>query len=161
MTSLAVRRGLSPHGPDCALLLLPLPPDRRVIAWDRWRPTSDGPPVRPAALLLLAYIGTLSHPALDWLNSYGIRLLEPFSSRWFAGDTLFIIDLWLWIALIAGVWVSLRRERAGRRRCQTSSSRCLVAICAYIFANGTNHWARGTFGRQAARRDADSRRRWS
>jgi inner membrane protein len=86
--------------------------------------------------LLLAYIGTLSHPALDWLNSYGIRLLEPFSSRWFAGDTLFIIDLWLWIALIAGVWLSLRRERSGRPDAKRPAVAALVAICAYIFANG-------------------------
>ncbi len=134
MTSLAVRRGIT-HGP-IALLLLPMLLTTAVIAWDRWRPRPDGPPIRPAALLLLAYIGTLTHPALDWLNSYGIRLLEPFSSRWFAGDTLFIIDLWLWIALIAGVWVSLRRERAGRRDAKRPAIAALAAICAYIFANG-------------------------
>ncbi len=84
-TSLAVRRGVT-HGP-IALLLLPLMLTAAVIAWDRWRPRPHGPPVRPAALLMLAYIGTLSHPALDWLNSYGVRFLEPFSSQWFAGDT--------------------------------------------------------------------------
>jgi inner membrane protein len=49
----------------------------------------------------------------DWLNVYGIRLLEPFSSQWFYGDTLFIIDVWLWALLIASVWWSRRREKAG------------------------------------------------
>ncbi len=92
--------------------------------------------MRPAALLLLAYIGTLSHPALDWLNSYGVRFLEPFSSQWFAGDTLFIIDVWLWIALIAGVWLSLRRERSGRPDARRPAIAAFAAICAYIFANG-------------------------
>ena len=134
LPSLALRRGVT-HGP-IALLMLPLLLTALVIAWDRWRPRPDGPPVRPAALLLLAYVGTLSHPALDWLNSYGIRLLEPFSSTWYAGDTLFIIDLWLWIALIAGVWLSLRRERAGRSDATRPAIAAFAAICAYIFANG-------------------------
>ena len=133
-SGLALRRGIT-HGP-IALLLLPLVLTALVVAWDRWRPRPAAPPVRPAALLLLAYIGILSHPALDWLNSYGIRLLEPFSSRLFAGDTLFIIDLWLWIALIAGVWLSLRRERAGRSDATRPAIAAFAAICAYIFANG-------------------------
>jgi len=133
-TSLAVRRGVT-HGP-IALLLLPLMLTAAVIAWDRWRPRPHGPPVRPAALLMLAYIGTLSHPALDWLNSYGVRFLEPFSSQWFAGDTLFIIDVWLWIALIAGVWLSLRRERSGKPGPKRPAVAAFAAICVYILANG-------------------------
>ena len=132
--SLALRRGLT-HGP-IALLLLPIVLTGLVMAWDRWRPRADAAPVRPAALLLLATIGTLSHPALDWLNSYGIRLLEPFSSKWFAGDTLFIIDLWLWAALITGVWVSRRRERTGTLHSARPALAALAAICVYIFANG-------------------------
>ncbi|MDQ3074155.1 MAG: metal-dependent hydrolase [Pseudomonadota bacterium] len=142
--SLAIRRGIT-HGP-IALVLLPLLLTGLIIAWDRWRPRPDAPPVRPAALLLLAFIGTLSHPALDWLNSYGVRLLEPFSQRWYAGDTLFIIDLWLWIALIAGVWLSLRRERANRPRAARPAIAALATICAYIFANGliTGHAERAT-----------------
>ncbi len=152
MPSLALRRGLT-HGP-IALILLPLVLTAAVIAWDRWHPRPDGPPIRPAALLLLAVIGTLSHPALDWLNSYGIRLLEPFSSEWFAGDTLFIIDLWLWIALIAGVWASLRRERAGRPNAARPAIGAFFAICAYIFANGliTGHAERSASARLAALR---------
>lgn len=131
--SLAIRRGIT-HGP-IALVLLPMLLTGLMLAWDRWRPLKQGPPVRPGMLLLLAYIGTLSHPALDWLNSYGIRLLEPFSSRWFAGDTLFIIDVWIWTALIAAFWISRRREKKGgdwRRPAWIGFS----AISAYIFANG-------------------------
>lgn len=129
--SLAIRRGIT-HGP-IALLLLPLVLTGLMLAWNRWRPAKE--PVNARALLLLAYIGALSHPALDWLNSYGIRLLEPFSSRWFYGDTLFIIDIWIWAALIAGVWLSRRREkRGGNWRAPAIAS--FAAICAYIFANG-------------------------
>jgi inner membrane protein len=128
--SLAMRRGLT-HGP-IALAILPLLLTGLVLAWNRWRPAAE--PVRPLPLLLCAYIGTLSHPALDWLNSYGIRLLEPFSSTWYAGDTLFIIDLWVWAALI-GCWVwSRRREKRGGDW-QRPAWLGFAAIGTYIFAN--------------------------
>jgi inner membrane protein len=128
---LSFRRGVT-HGP-IALLLLPIALTGLMLLYDRWRPSKV--PVRPGPLLLAAYIGTFSHPALDWLNSYGIRLLEPFSSRWFAGDTLFIIDVWVWAALILSFILSYRREKSGgdgRRIAWTG----FAAIGAYILANG-------------------------
>jgi inner membrane protein len=70
------------------------------------------------------------------LNVYGIRLLEPFSSQWFYGDTLFIIDVWVWAALAVGVWLSLRRERKGRGDWQRPAWVSFTAVCAYIFLNG-------------------------
>jgi inner membrane protein len=129
--SLAIRRGIT-HGP-IALLLLPLVLTGLVLLYNRSRPTKQ--PVRPGALLLLAYIGTLSHPALDWLNSYGIRLLEPFSSRWYAGDTLFIIDLWIWATLLGCFLWSRRREKRGGDW-QRPAWLGFAAICAYIVGNG-------------------------
>ncbi len=87
-------------------------------------------------LLILAYVGCLSHPLFDWFNSYGIRLLEPFSSQWFYGDTLFIIDVWIWAALIAGVWLSLRRERQGQPNWKKPAILSLLAVCSYIVVNG-------------------------
>lgn len=129
--SLAMRRGIT-HGP-IALLLLPIVLTGLILLYNRWRPSEQ--PVRPGALLLLAYIGTLSHPALDWLNSYGIRLLEPFSSRWYAGDTLFIIDVWIWAALIVCFLWSRRREKKGADW-QRPAWLGFTAICAYILGNG-------------------------
>jgi len=151
-SSLALRRGLT-HGP-IAMIVLPLILTAATLAWNRWRPLRDGPPVRPGALLLLAFIGTLSHPALDWLNSYGIRLLEPFSSRWYAGDTLFIIDPWLWLALILGLWLSIRHERSGRDNFGRSAIAAFAAICGYVLANGliTRHAERLTERELANRR---------
>ena len=46
------------------------------------------------------------------MNTYGIRLLAPFSMQWFYGDALFIIDPWLWLLLGAATFVA--RERRGR-----------------------------------------------
>lgn len=129
--SLAIRRGIT-HGP-IALLLLPLLLTGLVLAWNRWRPVDQ--PVRAGPLLLCAYVGTFSHPALDWLNSYGVRLLEPFSSTWYAGDTLFIIDVWIWAALV-GCWLwSRRREKRGGDW-QRPAWIGFAAIGLYITANG-------------------------
>lgn len=134
--SLEMRRGLT-HGP-IAMLVLPLLLTGAMIAFDRWRRRSSDArvPVSPGWLLLLAYIGTLSHPAMDWLNTYGIRLLEPFSSRWFYGDTLFIIDIWLWTMLIGGFILSRRREKRGEPGWNTPAIATFVGACGYIFANG-------------------------
>lgn len=129
--SLAIRRGIT-HGPP-ALVILPLILTGLVLLWNRWRPAQQ--PVRFWPLLLCAYIGTLSHPAFDWLNSYGIRLLEPFSSTWYAGDTLFIIDLWIWVTLIGCWWWSRRREKKGGDW-QRPAWLGFAAIGAYILGNG-------------------------
>ena len=113
---LAMRRGLT-HGP-IAWVLLPLVLAAILYAYDRWqakrgkRPEARLP-VRFGWLYALSLTGCLTHPALDWLNSYGLRFLEPFSSRWFYGDVLFIIDLWLWIGLGFATWFSLRQEKRG------------------------------------------------
>jgi inner membrane protein len=131
---LALRRGIT-HGPP-AMLILPVLLWAAMLAWDKWRPSEKRLPVHKGWLLALAYIGTLSHPALDWLNVYGIRLLEPFSSQWFYGDTLFIIDVWIWAALAIGVWLSIRRERRGEGNWQRPAWVSFTAVCAYIFLNG-------------------------
>ena len=136
---LAIRRGIT-HGP-IAMVVLPLLLTAAMIWFDRWqakrgtRPPGRLP-VHRGWLLALAFIGCLSHPALDWLNNYGIRLLEPFSSQWLYGDSIFIIDVWIWAALIASVWLSRRREKSGTGDWQRPAWLGFTAICAYIFANG-------------------------
>ena len=107
----ALRRGLT-HG-VAAQALLPVLLAAAFLALDRWRPPRSGPSARPGALLLLGYIGVVSHVAMDWVNNYGVRLLMPFSNRWFYGDSIFIVDPWLWLALGAGAVLA---RRAGRTR---------------------------------------------
>jgi inner membrane protein len=134
---LAFRRGIT-HGPP-ALVVLPLILAGLLWGWDRWQ-TRRGKrpegrlPVHFGWLYAMAFVGCLSHPALDWLNVYGIRLLEPFSSQWFYGDTLFIIDVCLWALLIASLWWSWRREKAGAD--WTRPARLgLAAMLSYIGLN--------------------------
>jgi inner membrane protein len=75
---------------------------------------------------------------LDWLNTYGVRLLMPFSGHWFYGDTLFIIDPWVWLLLGAGVASSRwrrRRSAAPRRRAAAPwpTRIALVLAAGYVF----------------------------
>ena len=104
-----------------------------ILIWERLRPGKEGP-VKVAGLLLACFIGVLSHPALDFLNTYGVRLLEPFAHRWFYGDTLFIVDPWIWIALIVGLELSWRAERLGRNWTRPAGA-MFAAVLAYIGLN--------------------------
>jgi inner membrane protein len=150
---LAIRRGIT-HGP-IALVVLPILLWAAMLAWARWRPNPNRAAVHSGWLLALAYIGTISHPALDWLNSYGIRLLKPFSSAWFAGDTIFIVDVWIWAALALSVWLSLRSERAGKGGASRPAWLGFAAISAYIAGNGliTGHAESATKGLVVVRDD--------
>lgn len=138
MQHLALRRGIT-HGP-IAWVLLPLVLAGALWWFDRWqagrgkRP-DDRVPVRFGWLYALAFIACLTHPALDWLNSYGIRLLEPFSDRWFYGDTLFIIDVWLWAGLGFATWLSRRREKKTGGNWRRPARLALVGAVAYIGMN--------------------------
>ncbi|MBC7173738.1 MAG: metal-dependent hydrolase, partial [Polyangiaceae bacterium] len=69
----------------------------------RRRARPDAEPANPKAVLGLAFLSVLTHPFLDWLNTYGVRLLMPFDDRWFYGDSVFIVDPWLWLSMGAAV----------------------------------------------------------
>jgi len=136
--SLSMRRGLT-HGP-IALVILPLLLAGALWWFDRWqsrrgkRPEGRLP-VDFKWLLALCYIGAFTHPLFDWFNNYGIRLLEPFSSQWFYGDTLFIIDPWIIAMLGGGIWTSLRRERAGRLNWTRPAIASLIGILTFVALN--------------------------
>jgi inner membrane protein len=123
--SVAFRRGWT-HG-TIAQALLPVALTAVIWAASRMFPArGDRHPIRVGSLLLLSYVGVLSHVALDLLNTYGVRLLMPFDRRWFYGDAVFIIDPWLWLALGAGVWLARRRGLPGPAR------QALVVAALYI-----------------------------
>jgi len=100
--ALAHRRGWT-HG-ILAMAVLPLLLAGAARAWDRWRrrrsnPSSPAPPARFPPLLALAAVAVWSHPLLDRLHTYGVRLLAPFDWTWFYGDAVYIVDPWLWLLL--------------------------------------------------------------
>jgi inner membrane protein len=130
-TSLALRRGTT-HGP-LALLLLPLLVTAIILLHDRYRRRRrqpDAPRARALPVLALAGLGVLTHQALDWLNSYGIRLLAPFSDRWFYGDSLFIIDPWVWLVLAGPLVI----HYSGNWRARTGWGLLAAAATAFVIA---------------------------
>ncbi len=151
--NLAWRRGWT-HGPIAMLLLPPLLVCA-VVLFDRWqvregRRPKERPPLDIGWLLALAYIGWLSHPLLDFMNTYGIRLLMPFSERWFYGDVLFIIDVWLWMALGLGIWLSRRRQRSGSVQPGYPAIISLTVSVFYVATMGASSIVAAQLTRQAA-----------
>lgn len=138
LASLPLRRGVT-HGP-LAWIVLPLVLTAFLVGFDTWqsrrgtRPARR-PPVEIGWIFALALAAVLTHPALDWLNSHGVRLLEPFSDRWFYGDLVFIVDIWLWIGMGFALWRSRRLEYK-RANWQRPARFALFANLIYIGFNG-------------------------
>ncbi|MGH7477413.1 MAG: metal-dependent hydrolase [Longimicrobiales bacterium] len=110
--ALAFRRGWT-HGIP-ALLVWPFIVAGVVLAYDRLvrrRRRPDAEPARAGPLALLALIGVATHPALDWLNTYGMRWLVPIDRSWSYGDAVFIVDPWLWLLLGGGVVIGYATSR--------------------------------------------------
>ena len=129
--AVALRRGWT-HG-ILGQALLPLALTAVMLGVDRiLRAEDDRERIQFRGLLLLSYIGVISHVALDLLNNYGVRLLMPFSNRWFYGDTLFIIDPWLWLVLGAGIWLTRRRGAP------LAAGHALTVAFIYIAVMGIN-----------------------
>jgi inner membrane protein len=125
--ALAHRRGWT-HG-ALAMALLPVvlallvAATGRLVERLRRRPSPSLPPFR--RLLLLSAVGVWSHPLLDWLNTYGVRFLAPFDWTWFYGDSVFIVDPWIWLLLGGGVFL-------GRSARERTAAIALAAAGLYV-----------------------------
>ena len=99
------RRGWT-HG-VLALVVLPFVQTALLMLYDRLRPNAQRR-VHVPWLFGLSAFAILTHPTLDWLNNYGMRWLMPLDGRWFYGDSVYIMDPWLWLVLGAA-WLAGRR----------------------------------------------------
>ena len=122
--------------------VLLLPPVLAGLLWllDRWQlrrgdEFKSGLPMRFGWLVVLSYLGTLTHPFLDWQTSYAIQLFTPFDKRWYHADTLFILDVWIWLGLGFAIWLSRRRERQ-RGGWRAPPTMALAGLAAYLLVNG-------------------------
>lgn len=146
-----VRRGWT-HGPP-AMIALPLALTGLVLLVDRWRRRRrpDAPPAVAREVLLLAALATWTHPLLDYMNSYGIRLLMPLSREWFYGDALYIVDPWLYLVLGLGVWAAVKASRAGRDGRRPARMALVIATLYIAAMYCSNLWARAEVAAGLAR----------
>lgn len=138
--AMSVRRGWT-HG-VLAQAALPVVLTGAMLAYDRYVVQQRAGAPAPAVareLLLLSYTGVLLHVFMDLMNSYGVRLLMPFSGRWFYGDALFIVDPWLYLALGLGWWMTRRREAKGGTRpggpARLGLAIAGIYVCAMLASN--------------------------
>ena len=136
---LATHRGVT-HSLVGGVLLLP--PVLALLLWllDRWQVKRgaefrSGLPMHAGWLVVLSYLGALTHPLLDWQNTYAVQFLSPFSNRWFHNDALFIIDVWLWSGLAFAIWLSRRREKGGQAHWGRPPRVMLALFVAYVTGN--------------------------
>jgi inner membrane protein len=152
---LAIHRGFT-HGLVGGVLVMP--PILAGLLWllDRWQVKrgatfKSGLSMHFGWLLALCYLGAITHPLLDLQTTYSVQLLSPFSNRWFHSDSLFIIDLVLWVVLAGSLVISGRRELKGKewkRLPQAAIAFAFIYIGANLALSQTaeakvRHWAGG------------------
>jgi len=128
---IAFRRGWT-HG-VLAIAIWPVVIAAALLVFDRYvrrRRDAAAPSARAGPLLAVAAVGVVTHPALDWLNNYGLRWFMPFDGRWFYGDAVFIIDPWLWLLLGGAALLTYSRSRLARLRWAAFFALASVLIAA-------------------------------
>jgi inner membrane protein len=137
---LATHRGWT-HSFLGGVLVLPL--GLACLLWllDRWQQRrgqtfGSGLEMHFGWLVALSYVGCLTHPLLDWQTSYAIQLFTPFDKRWYHNDSLFIIDVWIWLGLGFAIWLSRRRDERGLGTWRKPAMIAAIALLVYIGGNG-------------------------
>ena len=98
-------------------------------AWTKWRGTQPRACYR--RLLLVSALVTATHPLMDWTNNYGVRLFLPWSSRWFYGDLVFIVDPLL--LLLAGGAAFLGTEGTRRKMVRWAAVASAFIVLSWVF----------------------------
>jgi inner membrane protein len=96
---------------------------------------------------LVALIAVASHLILDLTNVYGVRLLLPFSGRWFHWDMTPLFDFTIWTVLLLGVaapaLARLVGSEIGDRRPDSGKAGwaviALLLLCAYDYGRSILH----------------------
>src|SRR6187402_1105463 len=133
--AMSFRRGWT-HG-VLAQALLPIALTGAMLAYDRYyRKSAPGDRAKAGPLLLLSYLGVLLHVFMDFTNSYGVRLLMPFSDRWFYGDAIYIVDPWLYLLLGLGWWMAKTRPRPA----QIGLTLAAIYVIAMLGSNVLARW---------------------
>jgi inner membrane protein len=136
---LAMHRGFT-HGLVGGVLLMP--PLLAGLLWllDRWQMNRGAQfqsrlPMRFGWLVILSYLGAITHPLMDLQNTYAVQLLSPASERWFHSDGLFIISPYVLAMLGAGVWLARSRVRRSRPRSGVPAMLALAGVVSFVALN--------------------------
>ncbi|HYE71811.1 MAG TPA: metal-dependent hydrolase [Blastocatellia bacterium] len=73
-----------------------------IFLFSRWRKDRSKDiklRARFGPLLILSLLSIITHPLLDFTNSYGWKPFQPWNNNWYYGDTAFVIDPWVWLLL--------------------------------------------------------------
>jgi inner membrane protein len=88
---------------------------------------------------LASLVGTATHPLMDFTNSYGIRMLLPWSDAWPGLDCTNVVDVWIWLVLFLGVLgpmlSRLVSDEIGARK-PSGRGFALFALAFILFWNG-------------------------
>ena len=82
---------------------------------------------RTLPALLVCAVGAVAHLLLDLLNGYGVKLMWPFSAKWYGWDLADSVDAWIIFFLLAGLLlpelfrlvleeIGSKPKRGGRQR---------------------------------------------
>jgi membrane-bound metal-dependent hydrolase YbcI (DUF457 family) len=99
----------------------------------KWRHPDDA---AFPALAAAAIVATLFHVLMDIPTSYGTRVLAPFSWRWYGLDWLPIVDLYLLIALAAGLFFGYVTAIARQRNVMVT----FFVVAVIYGVRGAAHW---------------------
>ncbi len=111
-----------------------------VWLWHRLRLRLKRPPPTPPRwrlLFLYGCLGAVVHILLDFTNSYGVRPFAPFYDRWFAWDTVHIIEPVMLVILGAGLVLPalfglIQEEVASRRMVSRGRGGAILALIAIV-----------------------------
>jgi len=104
---------------------------RRI--YPKWRHADDAP---FGMLVAVSIVAVLFHVLMDVPTSYGTRFLAPFSWRWYALDWLPIVDIYVLIALVSGLFFGRITEAARRRNVIIT----LLVVAIIYGVRGASHW---------------------
>ncbi|HUK32082.1 MAG TPA: metal-dependent hydrolase [Candidatus Acidoferrum sp.] len=99
-------------------------------------------PIRFGRAFTVCLAGTLAHVAFDLCGSYGVKLLWPFSGRWFALGLIAMLDPWVLFVLLGGILVPalfrLITEEIGAKQKSRTAARGAIAalVLLAIYAGG-------------------------
>ena len=89
-------------------------------------------------------VSIASHLLLDWITNYGTELLWPLSDARFALSWVFIVDVYVWAALLAGLIACIATQRAAVAWATLGMACAYFLFCGASRAVALQHQPPGT-----------------